>query len=209
VDWNPASIASPGATAATVTVNYPQTVIADFAPLTGGPPANYAVSQIVTLALASTSGRPINNFGQVVGYGLMFPSSAFLWTPTTVNGSVGDVIGLGGLPISAAPSNVANAINDRGQVVGTTTAQSSSAEEAFLWAPATVNAARAPFFVARPPLHVGWFLPRGSGPSRTNGARPSGPRRAVGSCAATSGDAAGPLVSPRDREGVGELRAGQ
>ncbi|HYW47209.1 MAG TPA: hypothetical protein VE959_30360 [Bryobacteraceae bacterium] len=95
------------------------------------PPGNYTIVQIATNATASG----INNFGQVaVSSG---PGSAFLWTPTVANGTVGSLIDLGGLPLAGTPYNSTAGINDRGQVLGLTAILPYA--EAFLWTPDTPN----------------------------------------------------------------------
>jgi uncharacterized membrane protein len=120
----------------------PQTATANFAPVTGGLPNNYVVSQIATNSVPAT-GKPINNFGQVVGssYGNGNTYAVFLWTPVTANGTVGSLSDLGALPISATPYSIAAGINDHGQVAGTTSVQSPyGVGQAFLWSPSSANA---------------------------------------------------------------------
>jgi hypothetical protein len=67
--------------------------------------------------------QDINNFGQVVG--TLAGQGAFLWTPTTANGSTGSTTNLG--------SGSAWAINSGGQVVGNQTGTG------FLWTPGVAN----------------------------------------------------------------------
>jgi probable HAF family extracellular repeat protein len=82
-------------------------------------------------------GKGINDFGQVTGWsgaipgGTIFGSRAFLWTPTTPNGTTGSMIDLG--PLSgASDGSLGTAINASGQVAGF-----SANDRAFLWTPAT------------------------------------------------------------------------
>jgi probable HAF family extracellular repeat protein len=73
----------------------------------------------------------INTAGQVVGLtpAINNPNGhAFLWTPTTPNGTSGSMIDLGDLP-GGADYSYASAINNAGQVTGT------SSNIAFLWTP--------------------------------------------------------------------------
>jgi probable HAF family extracellular repeat protein len=137
VDWTPIAVAPPGTTSARVYVYFPQTVTANFAPNTGGPPTNYLVSQIAT----SSNASGLNGFGQVVGTNWANNTAAFLWTPVAPNATVGNVTSLG-LPASAQSTSNAVAINDRGQVIGTTYPASSSllSGQMFLWSPSTPNA---------------------------------------------------------------------
>ncbi|HEY2011936.1 MAG TPA: hypothetical protein VGH38_00485, partial [Bryobacteraceae bacterium] len=124
-----------GTNSATVAMIGAQRPAAVFVPVLTAPPASYTVTQIATNS-AAAAGKPINNFGQVVG-ATTVPgfvngtplTSAFLWTPAGANGNVGSVTEVGGIPGHSA----ANSINDRGQVVG------KSADQAFLWSPAAPN----------------------------------------------------------------------
>jgi probable HAF family extracellular repeat protein len=75
----------------------------------------------------------INNSGEIAGTG----SIAFLWKPTTPNGTVGTRFPLGMLQGRTLSS--AAAINDAGQVVGSSGNASSTTNHAFLWTPSTPN----------------------------------------------------------------------
>jgi probable HAF family extracellular repeat protein len=90
-------------------------------------------------APAYSYGAGINDYGQVVGYaastGYASPDHAFLWTPTSPNGTAGSAIDLGTL--GGASSN-ASKVNSQGQVVGTADAADGYAR-AFLWDPASPN----------------------------------------------------------------------
>ena len=82
----------------------------------------------------------INNSGQVIGWSAVDathldigkPSHAFLWTPTTSNGTTGSVIDIGKLPgdVGARPF----ALNNVGQVVGLSFASPKQSDiHAFVW----------------------------------------------------------------------------
>jgi probable HAF family extracellular repeat protein len=91
------------------------------------PPDSYAVTQI---AIGNVdNGHSLNSAGQVAGTSNGW---AFLWTPVTPNGPVGNLVDTGGVPVQ---TYTAVAINDRGQVVGTTAVPA----HAFLWSPETPN----------------------------------------------------------------------
>jgi len=123
VSWTgaPSSLA-PGSPSFTVTITAPLTVTANFGPRSVPPPGTYTITQIAAGA-AAASGKPVNNYGQVVGARL--PSAiAFLWTPNnlgTSNGTLGSSVDL---PIIGAAG-----INDRGQVISGVS----------LWSPDAVN----------------------------------------------------------------------
>jgi probable HAF family extracellular repeat protein len=76
----------------------------------------------------------INNFGQVVGASYTGTTDAFLWTPSTPNGTSGTMIDLGSL----GGNTVACGINTAGQVVGSSYT-SSGLQHPFLWTPTTPN----------------------------------------------------------------------
>lgn len=107
------------------------------APAMSALPGQYTISLVATNAGVAAA---INNFGQVAG-STFSPTgtSVFLWTPLTANGNAGTLIDLGGLPVLAATGSVVNGINNRGQVVGTTSSQSSAVFQVFLWSPTTPN----------------------------------------------------------------------
>jgi probable HAF family extracellular repeat protein len=87
----------------------------------------------------SQFGWSINSRGQVVGFARGAPDElerAFLWTPTSPNGTTGSMIDLGDLP-GGADSSEATGINSFGQVTGQSTA--TVAGRAFLWTPTTPN----------------------------------------------------------------------
>jgi len=134
--WANQAVAIPGTNSATVAMTAAEQAAAIFVPAPPGLPNAYVVTQIATNSVAA-SGKPINNFGQVVGgtvtgpavRGGAAPTTAFLWTPASANGNVGSVTDVGGVPSTSA----ANSINDRGQVVGTSDAY------AFLWSPTAPN----------------------------------------------------------------------
>ena len=75
-------------------------------------------------------GIDINSYGQVVGYD---STHAYLWTPTTANGTVGSASDLGIRPDGAF------GINDYGQIVGGAYFNNSNLLHAFLWTPNTPN----------------------------------------------------------------------
>ncbi len=79
----------------------------------------------------------VNAYGQVVGYSRgSGVAHAFLWTPSTANGTTGTMMNLGDLPGGAA-SAIAYGINSYGQVVGTGT--TANGGHAFLWTPTVAN----------------------------------------------------------------------
>jgi probable HAF family extracellular repeat protein len=85
----------------------------------------------------------INSYGQVVGENA---SAAFLWTPTSPNGTTGSMVNLGTLP--GWSSSIAYATNTPGQVVGESfrigpnpipPLNNVIEHRAFLWTPAAPN----------------------------------------------------------------------
>jgi probable HAF family extracellular repeat protein len=82
----------------------------------------------------------INDLGQVVGFGSSLFSSqhAFLWSPTTPNGTSGSMVGLDNLPANGNGLSRALDINSGGQVAGTY-GLNGSGSHAFLWKPVTPN----------------------------------------------------------------------
>jgi probable HAF family extracellular repeat protein len=135
LDWTPA-VAAAGALQAGIIVSNPQTVTANFVPLTATVPGNY---QVVTVSGTGPEGpayslqpKPINQYGQVTGNNGGTP---FLWTPAAANGTSGGLTRIPGVPGGA--SDAAFAINDRGQIAGATV--NASGGQPFLWSPATPN----------------------------------------------------------------------
>lgn len=109
----------------------------------------YSNGQMIDLGHLGGSGvgeysqaAAINSYGQVVGDSYTGNGTdAFLWTPTTPNGTTGTMIDLGSLDNGAFPASnpsTAYAINAAGQVVGES-ATSNGAIHAFLWTPTTPN----------------------------------------------------------------------
>jgi probable HAF family extracellular repeat protein len=82
--------------------------------------------------------KGINDFGQVVGLSQTATGlHAFVWTPSTPNGSDGTMTDLGDLP-GGQDFSEANAINGTGVVVGTS--YSARGYQGFRWTPASPNA---------------------------------------------------------------------
>jgi probable HAF family extracellular repeat protein len=80
----------------------------------------------------------INLHGQIVGYSQTGANwHAFLWQPTTANGTVGDLIDLGDLP-GGDDSSIGSDINDQGQIVGTSRTTDFDGRP-FLWQPLVPN----------------------------------------------------------------------
>jgi len=92
------------------------------------PPGNYVLTQISTGQIPYY-GSPINASGQVVG---SYPIAPFLWTPASANAPVGSEVPISGVVPSPGTAVAANAINSRGQVVG-----SGPHNQVFLWSPDT------------------------------------------------------------------------
>jgi probable HAF family extracellular repeat protein len=129
-NWNFNSSVNP---TLAVNVSSAQTVTANFRPITSAVPGNYNVTQILNGTTAA-----INNSGQVVGYSYIGGfASAFLWTPTTPNGNIGNAVDIGGLAASGTGSNYASALNDSGEVAGYTS--TGLGRQAFLWTPSAPN----------------------------------------------------------------------
>jgi hypothetical protein len=119
--WVGASSSGTPSNTATLTMNSPQTVTANFVSV---PLGSYVVTQIATNVTATS----LNNFGQVVGTATASNGSlAFLWTPTTANGQSGSIT------VLAPSTGSAAGINDSGQVVGMLGGL------AFLWSPTSAN----------------------------------------------------------------------
>ena len=83
----------------------------------------------------------INTAGQVVGYsGNANTNQAFLWTPSTPNGTTGTLIGLPNPSGTYTRGRAAGGINDAGQVLGITSPPAgdvpTGGQTAFVWTPA-------------------------------------------------------------------------
>src|SRR5688572_6782623 len=103
------------------------------------PARSYVVTNLGDFAggFDRSSAFDINSMGQVAGYSSAADGGrAFLWTPSTPNGTTGSLTNLGFLP-SGASGSVASGINDRGQVVGNSGLF--PFQHAFLWSPTTPN----------------------------------------------------------------------
>jgi uncharacterized repeat protein (TIGR01451 family) len=127
--------ASPVANTSTATVtigNAASVVTAIFGANGTAPSVNYTIAQIL-MSASAPAGKSINSFGQVVGTSAGLPSVGLLWTPSQQHGGSGTVSGLGVLTGFEAAATNAAAINDYGQVVGTT------GTEAFLSQPTAPN----------------------------------------------------------------------
>jgi len=92
----------------------------------------------------SNSPRGINDYGQVTFVGNYetdvdpgFGIRTFMWTPQTPNGSTGSFIDIGNLPNRQFTH--ANAMNNFGQVVGTSFNDNNADENVFLWTPDVPN----------------------------------------------------------------------
>jgi probable HAF family extracellular repeat protein len=102
----------------------------------------YGVTDLGTLGGTQSWGYGINNSGQVTGFSYTSEevplgqpplTHAFLWTPTTNNGTAGTLHDLGSPGVASA----GYAINDRGQVTGIV--HTGSGHNAFLWTPTSPN----------------------------------------------------------------------
>src|SRR5258706_5850968 len=92
-------------------------IMTDLGDLPGGTPYANATG-------INASGQIVGTSDTEVGY------HAFLWTPTTLNGSAGYMLDLGALPASSNTSG-ASAINNKGEVVGASDLYGQ--ERAFWW----------------------------------------------------------------------------
>ena len=93
---------------------------------------------IGTLGGVTTESLAINAYGQVVGFSYVpgtWEKHAFLWTPSSANGTAGTMKDLRELD---GVFNTAYGINDDGQVVGVTSIPDAD-DQAFLWTPETPN----------------------------------------------------------------------
>jgi probable HAF family extracellular repeat protein len=87
----------------------------------------------------SSVANAVNSRGQVVGQSSSSMGyNAFLWSPTTPNGTTGSMVDLGALPDEFSVS-VANDINAQGYVVGHSGAGPTTSTRAFLWEPDSPN----------------------------------------------------------------------
>ncbi len=104
----------------------------------------------------------INSMGQVVGNSSSYTAGghAFLWTPTSPNGSMGSMIDLGALP-GGIDDSTAFGINSFGQVVGNSFFPVVR-PRAFLWSPASRNGTSGSM------IDIG-YLPGGDGSSTAYG----------------------------------------
>lgn len=95
---------------------------------------NGTMTDLGTLGGNNATAFAINSKGQVVGEAEVFNDScrrAFLWTPTSPNGTTGTMINLGVVPNGF--SSAASDINDMGQVVGRSLADGGYYNHAFLY----------------------------------------------------------------------------
>lgn len=84
-----------------------------------------------------SSAYSINSYGQVVGWSSTAGTTrAFLWSPTTPNGTAGSMVDLGDLP-GGTDQSAAFGMNALGQVVGFS--KDASGNRAFLWTPTQPN----------------------------------------------------------------------
>jgi probable HAF family extracellular repeat protein len=103
-------------------------------------PPKYSVTDLGTLGGTASNASGINASGQVTGTSdttaELFDYHAFLWTPTTPNGTEGTIIDLGTL---GGTYSEGKAINASGQVAGLSFMPGDSATGAFIWTPTTPN----------------------------------------------------------------------
>ena len=86
--------------------------------------------------------RAINDYGQVAGVALGSASTgtAFLWTPTSPQGTTGSMVDIGSQLTAAGFTNVqAENISSNGMVAGFGTPPSGNTFDAFLWTPSSAN----------------------------------------------------------------------
>jgi probable HAF family extracellular repeat protein len=104
-------------------------------------PSSYTVTDLGFLPgpqppYPASYARGINSFGQVAGSSSTGSTShAFLWTPTTPNGTSGGMTDLGTL---GGTTSYAYGVNDFGQVVGVS-ATAEGIGHAFVWTPTTAH----------------------------------------------------------------------
>jgi hypothetical protein len=130
LEWYGLGISTP---VASVVIYQSQSIKADFAPLGATPPNNYRATLIASGNLAQV--WPLNSFGQVVGSS---NSHGFVWTPVAANLPTGNITQTGGLG-SANDCDTPTAINDKGQIVGTTATSCLDRGQPFLWSPPKPN----------------------------------------------------------------------
>src|SRR3989442_1451639 len=101
--------------------------------------ASYTVTDLGTLGGTESFGSGLSAGGQVAGASYTTgdsPTHAFLWKPSTPNGTSGSMYDLGTL--GGTESNGIS-INTNGQVAGSSLKNGDSAYRAFLWKPSTPN----------------------------------------------------------------------
>jgi probable HAF family extracellular repeat protein len=94
-------------------------------------PMLYSVTDLGAARAGFSEARAINNYGQVTGV----MDYAFLWTPTTPNGTTGTTTDLGVLPDFISSNGYG--INAYGQVVGAS--GDGAGPRGFLWTPSSAN----------------------------------------------------------------------
>ena len=104
VNWSGSTFSS--ANPVSFQLNSPQTITANFTPVTNATPGNWSAMLIV----AGGIGCAINSFGEVVGQS---GNSPFLWTPVAANSVAGTLLNLS----SVTSMSGAVAVNDDGQIL--------------------------------------------------------------------------------------------
>jgi probable HAF family extracellular repeat protein len=117
-------------------------------------PSAYSITDLGTLGGPTSVAVGLNNGGQVVGWADtkqyssykiqegyhhhitvdVYTSHAFVWTPTSTNGTSGTMIDIDPNPLGTADSSATD-INSSGQVSGS----SSQSDQAFIWQGGTLN----------------------------------------------------------------------